>query len=949
MTSIINLLEASTQSLKISTQNRSSRKGMFQTDKAVSSKKVIPEQKQLVDQKPTLKKSVSTLSTTAQETASMTSQSSSPTASLTISSRSRTTSDPVEFTANTTSKIETPEKTIRLAQKSTNPETEYFLKTKAAMEAPLEKYTAQLNSEVAKQYSPIPTDLRAEMETFYTIEFINNYATGRLGGEILGYNKVPVEAISLPVERNVAHPNNLQKINAGFEALAESHKKNPLLYKNYDPKTKTIFMAESAEIALAKLRTQFSHAPEKLLQAMEIEFRLAHNNRYQKKYIFFDDITKPIETKAADIIKDPEWPTEKNSEGYLIVEPSNFQKLYAAAKAMETIAVKIKADKKAAENPSYATILSSLPREAFTKGVQAALSNAATKVAIKYVKAAVPEAQPKQPLVYPENFETPMLNIKKPEKPTKPSFSTLGFTGYLANRLKASAQAVQKSPKELTIFVRKTINTIADILFLTKAQRTALQEQGKKEVDIIIKDKESWFYKTGKERDTKLNLWLESLVTKFNTYFGKSNPTDMRIIQIDADSTNPLTPKITLNYNTKTNELISAFVEYKNYKYQVDTKNINFDTTTGVYEITTPLYITPKKLSTQTKFYNFLIKDTVIDPLLQETSAGQGAASVTSGSAKNNTTSTTAESGAQTYLKDQLLAKPNPSEGTLNIKFNKDMSMVKTKVTTKGTVIPNTKNNEAIPTNATPQKAGQIISTKIYNTDSKTKEVKILQNIQLTGPTTDIFASTINIKLNPALTGKEAIEMITIEFTNKMVKKNNSDPNNPVYAVSEIKIDPRDINFDPSEIKFDKTTETLTITTTRLRENAPKTPGLKDAILSMIKNETLQKAAEPANEILQKAAEQALETVENHLSNLSTQAYRDMINNADTSYVPALLRNMSPEIYNAVRKFILEPIPTAIDKTIIELNIPNNLIATRTIKEMSDRTVEKAEIVYPIS
>lgn len=797
----------------------------------------------------------------------------------------------------------------------------------------LKDFINKFSERSQKKYDAIPEKLRTEMETAYVTELIKTEATGRAGGNVLGYNQIPLEKIKLQEPWQMEHPStNLAKINAGLETLAKLYKNNANFHDKYIPETQTQFMAQPASEALAMLQKTFPHAPKKLLQAIELEFRLENNNRYQKKYLIFDDITQPIKTQAKEITENQQWSQETNSEGNYVSKPTNLQKLYNAAQAIEAVKVKAIQDKQALENPSIRSILEAAPRKMLTDGLQATVLQAGTNILSgaqntlllnsgdilqSIADIVAPKNQSSNSATVktspelPKNFNAPLIIKKAVEATPKITFQNSSFATYLNFKLKSAAIGLKQSPQKLKTLVRKTINTVCDALLLNKETRSNLQAKGAQEVDIIIKDKKSWFYATGQERSSKFNIWMESLVTSLNSARKKSNPSDIQVMQTDPYSQDPLTPKLNLTYDKKTQTLTGVSVNYDGRTYKIDLTGLK-PNEQGEFIIETQLYKKPTAVS----MWDSMIHNKTITNTIKSL---KKAPVKDTPNVPTNDIMNTAEK--------LLLVDPKVSDGSLTIKFNKNDNTLT--VTTQ-------KSGESI--SAAPSKEGTITSSKIYKTDSKSGTTEVTQKIELKGSVAvDLFAPEIFIEFNPTLQGKDAVTKVTILHENQLVKVGGT-PEHPIYAQTKIEIDPKN---NPNEIMYNEDTGTYSITTSRIKENAPKVEGLKKKILSKFSDAKSKEAVA-----------RILDSFEQKAQNMSAEAYNSAVNNLDTGYVPVLIKNgvdkaLGAEVFKDFQTFLKAPIPAEISKIAIELNPTHHVAATRVIKEMSNQTFEKAEISYP--
>ena len=388
------------------------------------------------------------------------------------------------------------------------------------------------------------------------------------------------------------------------------------------------------------------------------------------------------------------------------------------------------------------------------------LAKTQTELAAKQQKAKLEELKNQTLLTNTDAFST----TNQPSVATKETVAS-----YLTSTLQASAKAVRNSPDKLGAFVENTINAFSRALGLSPKETIKLQQNAKKEV-TIIKKSNSWFYKTDDAAfNQTFNTWMKSLVTKLNDKFGKSNPTELEIIQIDHESTDPLTPKISIVKNNADPNKTAATVEYNGNSYEVDASAITINAQ-GDCIITTDLYPEGNK---ETLWNSLFYKPTVknIGESLQSSRAGRQVEGVVPGLIKKGV--------------DSL--QPNPtSDGKLTITIDANNN-ISTSIDKPGI------------DQISQQPSGTITSIKKYTSGDSAVQS---QTIELTGPDSQ---PTVKIDYdltsqNPAQAIKSAtlqqkdlkaapiaIEPKSITFENGIYKMTVDDFQQPQPTIETIK------------------------------------------------------------------------------------------------------------------------------------------------------------------
>ncbi len=738
------------------------------------------------------------------------------------------------------------------------------------------------------------------------------------------------------------------KSNAQFDPSAPA---------NYGPDYKNEFMSLPAKFYTKALQKKFPDAsPEDISEYTNLYLK-KNSGHYEQKGVWTsiflqNDLTKPISIKPSDIVIDPGMPANSPLQklynkisGKPIINDFDMQTdtpyLDAINAHITNLTTQIIPYISAPDNAArqigdmlHETI-SSAPKKAFNSAMRNIALSTTTPVDPKAPSIFEPETltvfadvamhhgiqAAKGTLKsisstlgtsdvsvetkgYPATFENPMLSKTDSLQAQKSTIETSTVSGYLTHVLQKSAQAIRNSPQKVATFAQQMVNAMSSTLGYSKPEAADLQTKVTKQIDLLVKNKQSWFYKDA-GFSSNFNKFIRSIVTNFNTLRGKSNPENIQVIQIDPESNYSFTPKIQLNYDTQgiQNKALQSQIEYEGYVYNVNPGDIKFDEKLKIYTITTKLYTQPNPL-------------TIWDSMVHNKTV-------------NNTVRSLKQSLSGKIINHEnidaagksLIVNPYNEEGDLAITFDPHSGSINTTTKTQGQIIPNQESHN-INSSTAPAKTGTIVSTKNYKKPSPdSNDFNAKQEITLDGPTTDIFAPTINVTYDPNSINKQNLPSIQIHHTNRQTGKIS------------------DITINPEEITLDESTGFFTINTTRLNEEQLKTgfAEYKTQILAKFQDEKLKAQAE-----------QALHTLEPLLKDVPAAAFKNIIHNLDKNYVPAMLKNIAPETYQQVIDFILEPIPTAIEKVTIEFNPRTNQIATRVIKTMSEGPAHKSEIMYSI-
>ncbi|MBV8660833.1 MAG: hypothetical protein JO129_01650 [Candidatus Dependentiae bacterium] len=460
----------------------------------------------------------------------------------------------------------------------------------------------------------------------------------------------------------------------------------------------------------------------------------------------------------------------------------------------------------------------------------------------------------------------------EPSPETEPAIATSDITSYFSNSFKSAAQAIRNSPQALKNFINNVTSTISLVCGLSKGDAAKLQAQGEKEINAIIADKSSWFYADDSQFNNKFYAWIISFIAKLYTLVGKGDPRYTKIIQLEAQSKNPLTPQITLNYNKNSSELDSILVSYNGNSYSIKPP---FDLINNVYIIKDiPLLNKPKALSAKGAVYNYTAEELIINPLMEQTAAGQAL-------------------GPQVHEQVKgafLIPKGQTSDGVMTIKFDKATN----KVTTQ------------IEKNINQSK---VVTTKEYDLTNSTKGK---ETISIASPqSADIYAPAIDIVSNPSGGIKNLLGNL------ESVKITHTDP-----------ISKKSFSFDATskDIKFDQKTGIYII----------------DCIVPN------DKAVEEPQSILGLSPELS-KRLKALVPKITAIAYESGIENLENLYIPATLKNLNPVMYKFVKAFLLEAIPTQIERVTVQYNPATNVITTDTIKRMSDNKTDSTQRIYEIS
>ena len=320
-------------------------------------------------------------------------------------------------------------------------------------------------------------------------------------------------------------------------------------------------------------------------------------------------------------------------------------------------------------------------------------------------------------------------------------------TSYFTDTFKAAAKLVRGTPEALKNLISKITATVSWVLGLSQTDAAKLEAESIKAADVIITDKNSWFNTTNdKDFDAKFDTWSSENTANLYKQAGKGNPADIRIIQLESKNTDPLTPKITLNYNPKTKVLKSVLIDYNGNSYSVqsdDGQAFSRNDKTGEFIIPDISLDYKQNISIAGKTYNFLMENVLIDPFLA-TDAGN-----------------LVGSAIHQQVKDFSLIKSKLKEGKLTITYNPDNGSIVTQA------VKNIDNSE-------------VTTTKEYSTKS-TSELK--ETIAIKEPKGDIFAPAITIDNTGGVLSSVSIKHGTLEDFNSTKNDIQFDPTTGIYSI----------------------------------------------------------------------------------------------------------------------------------------------------------------------
>ena len=308
-------------------------------------------------------------------------------------------------------------------------------------------------------------------------------------------------------------------------------------------------------------------------------------------------------------------------------------------------------------------------------------------------------------------------NTKAKTATAKSSVTTSSITGYFTTKFKKIAEVMPRTPEALKKLTHEITNAISNTFRLSKSDRGKLNKLGEREVEILIKDKNSWINTKPENFKPAFERWMRRFVGKCYKAIGRTKPTKAQIITINEH--NPLSPKITLN--TSASGLTSATITYEGRSYQGKVTQ----QPDGTYTITAPL---KKNLSITAQLKNRWFKKKVTDPVMTSEAGLQLKAALP------ETTS--------------MLTKKPSHAGDLLVTYNPTNQSIVTKVTTPG---PNSSN---------------IVTTKKYSKNGTKNITKQSETIAIEAIKEAQFSTSIQLSTNP-----NGVQSFNIAYINTQTGK----------------------------------------------------------------------------------------------------------------------------------------------------------------------------------
>jgi len=345
----------------------------------------------------------------------------------------------------------------------------------------------------------------------------------------------------------------------------------------------------------------------------------------------------------------------------------------------------------------------------------------------------------------------------KTKAPAGPStINTFSITGYFTKRFKKVAEAMPRTPEALKNLTNRITESISNILRLSKSDKGKLNRLGEREVEYLIKDKNSWINAKPENFKPTFERWMRRFVGKCYSTIGRPKPKKSQIITVNEHSSH--SPKITLN--TSANVVTSAIITYEGRSYQGEVAK----QPDGTYTITAPL--------TRNLTRSGRLIDRGVNALTQPI--------------KSALPETTA------LLQRSLTGNKTANAGNLNISYDPKTQSIVTKTTTVGAGEANiittktyskgeSKSVRAGDTNIATTKTHSKSKSKPVIEQSKTiaieaiKEAQFSTNIQLSTNTNGV--QSFNVTYTNEQTGKK------YEFKAKQ-QDVALDPNTGTYTIN---------------------------------------------------------------------------------------------------------------------------------------------------------------------
>jgi hypothetical protein len=167
---------------------------------------------------------------------------------------------------------------------------------------------------------------------------------------------------------------------------------------------------------------------------------------------------------------------------------------------------------------------------------------------------------------------------------------TKTITDSIVAMFRSSAQALAKTPEGLRSLANQISSAVSYLCgyppeIMVRAQpilNEAIQQATNK--NGLEKSKND------AEFNKRYTSWSGQLITKLCNTVGKEAPEDIQTVLITGESDDPLSPSISIVYNSRSNTFKSGFIVYDGQRYQIDPNNFKPDSSTGKYTITNPLF-----------------------------------------------------------------------------------------------------------------------------------------------------------------------------------------------------------------------------------------------------------------------------------------------------------------------------------------------------------------------
>lgn len=464
---------------------------------------------------------------------------------------------------------------------------------------------------------------------------------------------------------------------------------------------------------------------------------------------------------------------------------------------------------------------------------------------------------------------------------------TSSMQSYLSDAFTKNARTLSRSPQNIKNFVTKIANTLSSLIRLTKEENVQLQSTINTETNSIINNKNNFTNADPRTFSVKFNTWIKSFVDKCYTAVGKKARNDVKIISIQEQSANPLSPRIVLTTGlvNKQNAVQSAFVTYNNKTYRIDPTLITMKEDGSISIENLQIFADAQPQTFMQKgheaLYNSTVKNTIFAPF-KKSSLGQ----------KIGETNIDP-------LQESLLVQPKAIK-ELSIQYHRDKSVVikKTNLTTK------------------------VISEKLYdNTGSLTKE-------HITMPTdpVNIFMPAIEITYD-----LDAFLNSAIFDPASAIDINISSHTNPITGKESM----------PTISKqYDATTGLYRIEVSYKVPEADANTITTQVMQNLIDNQLIIKDSATATQV-----QNMLDTIIPILSRYPEEQYAKIVDNFETildksgytgATVSNVLKNTIPqETIQTIKGYLKASTPTSNQSIIVEYNPETQQIAKKVVTRMS--------------